>query len=67
MKTKDIKELHTKTIKELKGLLSKVQNELVKLRMEQAGGKLKDSHQVLKIRHDIARIKTVIRERKLSE
>lgn len=67
MKAKDIKNLHEKTIKELKRLLSKAQNELVKLRMDQAGRKLKDTHQVLKKRHDIARIKTIIREKELSE
>lgn len=67
MKTKDIKDLHEKTIKELKSELGKAQDELVKLRMEQATRKLKDTHQALKKRHDIARIKTIIRERKLSE
>lgn len=67
MKTKDKKELHTKTEKGLKSLLSKAQNELVKLRMDQAGRKLKDTHQVLKKRRDIARIKTIIREKELSE
>lgn len=67
MKAKDKKELHTKTEKELKSLVSKAQNELVKLRMDQAGRKLKDTHQVLKKRHHIARIKTIIKEKELSE
>lgn len=67
MKPKDKKELHTKTVKELKSLLSSTQKELVKLRAEQATRKLKDGHQVLKKRGDIARIKTVIRERELLE
>lgn len=66
MKTKEIKQLHAKTVKELKSLLGKTQEELVKLRMEQATRKLKNIHQLMKKRHDIARIKTVIREKELS-
>jgi large subunit ribosomal protein L29 len=67
MKAKEIKNLHAKTIAELENLLSTAQKELVKLRMDQATRKLKDTHQILKIRHNIARIKTIIREKELSE
>ncbi len=66
MKRKDIKELHTKTIKELNGLLSKAQEGLVHLRMEQEKKKSKNHRRFLEKRREIARIKTIIREKELS-
>ncbi len=67
MKAKEIKQLHAKTVKELRVMLQKVQEELVKLRMGQATRKLKNFHQLMRKRHDIARIKTILREKELLE
>jgi len=67
MKTKDVKELHTKTFKELKGLLVKASEALMKLKMEQATRKLKDVHQVMKKRREIARIKTIMHAKELTK
>jgi ribosomal protein L29 len=67
MKTKDIQELHTKTLKELKDLLAKASESLVKFKMEQATRKLKDVHQVMKKRREIARLKTIIHTKELTK
>lgn len=61
MKKKEIKELFQKLKEELVGLLGKYQSELVKLKLEKSVGKLKDSQAVNKKRHDIARIKTILK------
>ena len=67
MKRKEIKELHLKTNQDLKALLRKTQEELVKIRVDLQSGKLKDTQSVNKKRHDLARIKTVLRQKELNE
>lgn len=66
MKKKEIKELHVKPIAELKELIKKARVELVKLRLEQGAGKLKNVHLVAQKRHDLARLKTILKESELS-
>lgn len=61
-----MQELHTKTIKELRDLVKKTQEELVKLRTDSGAGKLKNVHQIAMKRHDLARIKTIVREKELA-
>lgn len=63
MKSKDVKQLHDKSEKELKEMLKKAKEELIKLKMELATRKLKNSHLLMEKRHDISRIKTIIREK----
>lgn len=65
MKKKQLEELHGKTIKELKDLAKKTQEELVKLRTDLGAGKLKNVNQIKFKRHDLARIKTIIKEKEL--
>lgn len=65
MKKKELKELHTKSITELKQLIKKARLELIKLRMEQKAGKLKNVHLVKQKRHDLARLKTILKELEL--
>lgn len=65
MKKKDVQELRNKSIKELRELMRKIQEELVKLRTELGAGKLKNVHQVKLKRRDLARIKTILREKEL--
>jgi len=67
MKKKDIQELHHKSVKELGELLKKTQKELAQLRTDLGAGKLKDVNQVKKKRHDLARVKTILREKELME
>lgn len=65
MKKKELNELHTKSAVELKQLIKKAHLELIKLRMEQKAGKLKNVHLVKQRRHDLARLKTILKELEL--
>lgn len=67
MKLKEVKELHNKSIIELKTLLSQAKSELVKLKLNLAVKKLKNIHAVLTLRRDISRIMTVIKEKEFME
>lgn len=64
IKTKDLAD---KSMAELKQLLKKAQEKWVELRMDLKIGKLKDVHVAKKKRKEIARIKTLIREKELKE
>ena len=50
---------------ELSGRLKTARRELYELRFKHAVGQLENSSQIAKVRHDIARIMTVITEREL--
>lgn len=63
MKLKAVKELHGKTIEELKVLLQTAMEELSVLRFDQSQGKLKNTSSFLHKRKDIARIQTVLKEK----
>lgn len=65
MKSNDIKALHDKTIEELNAQLKDLQMLLAKSRLEKAAGKLKNTH-VAMIADDVARIKTVLRNKELT-
>lgn len=67
MKKKELKQLHGKTEKELKTLAEKAQEELVKLRLNLGSGKLKDTQVINKKRHDLARLKTILKEKERSK
>jgi ribosomal protein L29 len=66
MKKKDLKDLHQKSQQDLQGLMKKAQEELVKLKMDRKAGRLKNIRLPEGKRHDLARIKTVLREKELS-
>lgn len=66
MKKKQLEELRNKTEQELKDLIKKAEEELVKLKMELGAGKLKDTQAVNRKRHDLARVKTIIKQKELS-
>lgn len=65
MKKKDKESLHAKSIKELRELIKEAQEELVRLRLDLGAGKVRDTQTVNKKRHDLARLKTILREREL--
>jgi large subunit ribosomal protein L29 len=58
-----VDELRVLEVDELDGRLKAARRELYELRFKHAVGQLEDSSQVSKVRHDIARIMTVLRER----
>lgn len=63
MKTKTRKELHTKTVPELKAGLLEAKNELFSLNLEKAQKKLKNLRAIYEKRKEIARILTILKEK----
>ena len=62
MKAVEMKEMSTN---ELVELLEKDRKEMFRLKMRQASGQLEKSSDMVKLRKDIARLNTVIREREM--
>ena len=62
MKAVEMKEMSTN---ELVELLEKDRKEMFRLKMRQASGQLEKSSDMIKLRKDIARLNTVIREREM--
>jgi ribosomal protein L29 len=67
MKSKDKKELHAKSIKELINLVTEAKDALVNLKMDRALNKLKNMSVLSIKRKEIAQMLTVIRMKKLAE
>jgi len=63
MKVKEIRELTTKEINEK---IVSAKEELFNLRFQQATGSLEKPSRIKELRHEVARCKTVLRERELS-
>ena len=63
MKVKEIREL---TTEQIVAKVKENQEELFNLRFQQATGNLEKPSRIRDLRHDIARLKTVLRERELS-
>ena len=59
-----ISELREKTVAELKEKLMSFKEEQFNLRMQKSMGQLEKSSRILEIKKDIARIKTLITEKK---
>ncbi|MBI3560383.1 MAG: 50S ribosomal protein L29 [Gammaproteobacteria bacterium] len=57
------KELRSKSADELANELSELQREQFNLRMQKASGQLPRPHQIKVVRRNIARVKTIIREK----
>ena len=64
MKVKEIRELSTEEINEK---LVETKQELFNLRFQQATGNLEKPSRIRELRHTVARYKTVLREREISE
>lgn len=60
----DLKELRTKSADELNGHLTELHKERFALRMQQATGQLAKSHEVRRVRREIARTKMLLGEKK---
>ena len=60
-----IKNLNEKTNAEIEGFLKKSKEELFNLRFQAATGQLDNTARLTAVKHDIARMYTVLREREL--
>ena len=67
MKSKQIKELHQQTVGQLQQQLEQLQKQLAKSRLELAADKLENTSLVKHLRYDIARIKTIITEKRMTQ
>lgn len=67
MKKKELKEIHSKTSKELRGLEKKIRDELAHLKIDLKAGKLKNIQSYYDKKRDFARIKTIIKKLELNE
>lgn len=63
MKAKEIRE---KTVSELNQSLLELKTELFNLRFQLATGELENPLRINKVRKDIARVKTILREREIN-
>ena len=64
MKVKEIREL---TTEQIVAKIKENKEELFNLRFQQATGNLEKPSRIRDLRHDVARLKTVLRERELEE
>lgn len=64
MKVKEIRELTTKDINEK---IVSAKEELFNLRFQQRTGSLEKPSRIKELRHEVARLKTVLREREINE
>ncbi len=64
MKVKEIRELSTEEIQEK---LVETKKELFNLRFQQATGNLEKPSRIRDLRHTVARMKTVLKEREVNE
>ena len=63
MKAKEIKELRGLSIEKLEEKLQELKKDLFMLRMQHATNQLDNPMQIAAVKKDIARIKTIIREK----
>ncbi len=59
----DIKTLREKSVSELNDVLKTLRKEQFNLRMQHATGQLQNTAELRKVRRNIARVKTLIREK----
>ena len=64
MKAKEIREL---TAEELQNKLAELKKDLFNLRLQLATNQLDNTNKINEVKHDIARINTVIREKQIAE
>ena len=66
MKRNDkMKEFQKLTTEEIMNKIAEAKEELLKLRMKQATGSLENSARVNELRKDVARLKTILRNREI--
>jgi len=67
MKARELKELRTSNSQDLKVKLNDLKAELFNLRFQLATGQLENTARIKMVKKDIARVKTILAERKLNE
>lgn len=67
MKRKEKQEFHQKNPEELKQEIKKINEELVKLKMEKQVGKLKNVRLLKQKKNQLAILKTILREKELTK
>ena len=63
MKAKEIKEIRGLSVEKLEQKLQELKKDLFMLRMQHATNQLENPMQIANVKKDIARIKTIIREK----
>ena len=63
MKAKEIKEIRELTVEKLEAKLQELKKDLFMLRMQHATNQLDNPMQIAAVKKDIARVKTIIREK----
>ena len=63
MKAKEIKEIRSMSVEKLNEKLHELKKDLFMLRMQHATNQLENPMQIAAVKKDIARIKTIIREK----
>ena len=63
MKAKEIKEIRSLSVEDLEKKLQELKKDLFMLRMQHATNQLDNPLQIAAVKKDIARIKTIIREK----
>ena len=63
MKAKEIKETRNMSVEQLNGKLNDLKKDLFMLRMQHATNQLDNPMRIAAVKKDIARIKTIIREK----
>ena len=66
MKAKEIKEIRGLSVEELDKKLNELKKDLFMLRMQHATNQLDNPLQIATVKKDIARIKTIIREKEIN-
>lgn len=66
MKKKDLKELKTRTVEELKKALIDIRVEIIKLQIELSRGTNKNLNSARNKKKDLARILTIMKEKEVS-
>ena len=66
MKAKEIKEIRGLSVEKLEAKLQELKKDLFMLRMQHATNQLDNPMQIAAVKKDIARIKTIIREKEQS-
>ena len=63
MKTKELKEIRSLSVDKLEEKLQELKKDLFMLRMQHATNQLDNPMQIAAVKKDIARVKTIIREK----
>ena len=63
MKTKELKEVRSLSVEKLEEKLQELKKDLFMLRMQHATNQLDNPMQIAAVKKDIARVKTIIREK----